>query len=402
MAESAFPFSYSESNGCEYTAEQWRNNVKSMFTSGIIASYNGTLNGVLAVTAGTGMNVKISPGFAIVDGINYGNTADLTITLPSANISVTYDIILELDVANSVCKAKYKTRTTGSNIENDLSRTDNTYQIALATVAVPANTTVLKNAMITDQRYNTTLCSNDKAVCGIATAFSKIDTSVMTANFNSWFDSMKNQLSTDAAGNLQAEIDAITGGTTSAGNSIKLNNQSATYYAKQSDITSIISGGQTVGLSNNANKFGGQLPAYFAKNAVATQSANGLMSAADKAKLDLFKDNYATLWSGLCSEGGTMVLSGDYLKYRLFSVILNGYPYNILFFTDFDSDKTINFGGVYPGNISGPSSLLPTVIQVSLFYTLATHTIKLNNLTTKNMETGAATKVQIEHIWGII
>ena len=91
------------------------------------------------------------------------------------------------------------------------------YQIVLAQIYVAAGATKITQANITDTRSN-------NSVCGIVTGTVKeMDYSQFASQFNgyyegfkqsnkadfdTWFNQMKNQLTTDAAGNLQNEIDA--------------------------------------------------------------------------------------------------------------------------------------------------------------------------------------------------
>lgn len=97
----------------------------------------------------------------------------------------------------------------------DITQTDDCYQLKLAEISVDAGITKITADMITDYRY-------DESVCGLVTGMlQSIDISQFltqaNAEFASWFAEMKGQLSTDAAGNLQKQIDnntwKLSGGT---------------------------------------------------------------------------------------------------------------------------------------------------------------------------------------------
>jgi hypothetical protein len=93
------------------------------------------------------------------------------------------------------------------------------YELVLAEIYVGAGATEILQKDITDKRA-------DKTVCGIVTGtVEEVDFSQFASQFNSyynefksgkqadfgaWFQEMKDQLSTDAAGHLQLEIDGHT------------------------------------------------------------------------------------------------------------------------------------------------------------------------------------------------
>ena len=83
------------------------------------------------------------------------------------------------------------------------------YELALADILVNRNASALRQADITDLRLN-------EAVCGVvASPVTHLETGAANAQltdaFNQWFEGIKGQLSEDAAGNLQNQIDAHTG-----------------------------------------------------------------------------------------------------------------------------------------------------------------------------------------------
>ncbi|NCC68392.1 MAG: hypothetical protein EOM14_09430, partial [Clostridia bacterium] len=87
-------------------------------------------------------------------------------------------------------------------------RTVDVYDLVIARVRVAAGTTAITQALITDTR-------TDSALCGLVTgAVEQLDFSEycaqLTTTFTEWFNEIKGQLSTDAAGNLQNEIDGLT------------------------------------------------------------------------------------------------------------------------------------------------------------------------------------------------
>lgn len=89
-----------------------------------------------------------------------------------------------------------------------LRRDDDYDELLLYEVLRPAGAVKITADQLTDLRL-------DAAVCGLMRdTLDGVDTSVMQAQFNAWFQRIRDQLSEDAAGHLQAQLDAI--GTISA------------------------------------------------------------------------------------------------------------------------------------------------------------------------------------------
>ena len=82
------------------------------------------------------------------------------------------------------------------------------YQIALAQVKVGAGATMITEADITDTRADSTLCGlvtgtvHEINIDGVTKQYAQI--------FSDWFQSIKDNLSGDTAGNLQNQIDNLT------------------------------------------------------------------------------------------------------------------------------------------------------------------------------------------------
>jgi hypothetical protein len=99
----------------------------------------------------------------------------------------------------------------------ELTRTGSIYEIGLADIFVTKGVATITNEKITDTRMET-------ARCGIISAIDNWDTTTIyqqiqselahfksneEADFTTWFNYMKDQLSEDAAGRLQTEVDEI-------------------------------------------------------------------------------------------------------------------------------------------------------------------------------------------------
>ena len=185
------------------------------------------------VKAGTGLTLNVGIGRAWFNHTWTLNDAILPVILPDADLILSRidAIVLEINAtessrANSV-KIIQGTPAT-EPVRPTLTKTDYIHQYPLCYVAVAANATSIIDANITNM-VGTDECP---FVTGIIKSIS-MDTLLgqwrseldqfakdETADFNTWFQSMKDQLSTDAAGNLQAEINTLT--TTTQNLSLKL------------------------------------------------------------------------------------------------------------------------------------------------------------------------------------
>jgi hypothetical protein len=184
----------------------------------------------LQVTAvGTDMRVYIPAGSAFINGLFYINDSDLYFTLSTADGSANRidRIVVQYDVANrkiniAVKKGTVATSPAATALEQD----SDYYELALADVYVGTGVTEITQSNITDQRSNTTVCGWVNSLIQVntttlfnqyqtwlseqETAYSaKMDTdfTAFKSAFVTWFTAIKGQLSTDAAGNLQTEID---------------------------------------------------------------------------------------------------------------------------------------------------------------------------------------------------
>lgn len=187
-------------------------------------------NGVLAspgdcfqVVAGTGMTVRIRPGFAMIKGAFAYDADEATVTLAAANANLTRldRVVLRCNYHDRCCEIIVKTGTPATiPVAPELLQPENGdyYELGLALITVVANQAAITQSSITDTRA-------DSSVCGLITQLiDHIDTSVFMQqletwmseyeaqcqdSFGEWFEDMKDQLSEDAAGNLQLEIDNL-------------------------------------------------------------------------------------------------------------------------------------------------------------------------------------------------
>lgn len=184
----------------EYLAEQFANYFKLFIGNGVFASPTNQLK----VVAGTGLNIILKSGWAFINGYWYYNDDDLEIPVPANTTAqtVTSGVFIQFNAADRTIHTIIGTGRT--QVDRDAPY----YELKIADIALPTATTAITDAMITDTRTNENVCGFVKGLLeGV------IPTNDLFAQYTSmfmdWFDRMKGQLSEDAAGNLQSEIDNI-------------------------------------------------------------------------------------------------------------------------------------------------------------------------------------------------
>lgn len=145
-----------------YLAEDFAGYFSSFIVNGVFKE----LGDKLEVVVNSGMSIKVKSGVAWVNGYRYENNNDLTFTLENADgtLSRIDSVVVRLDITNREIKIHVKKGSLSTSpITPAITRNNDIYELQLATVRVNANTAVLTQSMITDERA-------DKNVCGWVTA----------------------------------------------------------------------------------------------------------------------------------------------------------------------------------------------------------------------------------------
>ena len=200
------------------TSAPLRKLIAKLLTDGILP--NPSTN--LQVEAGSGMNVVVNPGFAICAGGLKLEENQLTLAIQAADSN--YDridtVVLRWNDNDSerICDLYIVEGIPAvSPLRPELTRTESIWELGLADLFINKNSSAISNQRITDTRY-------ESARCGIISAISEFDTTTLyqqvqadlagfkaseQADFITWFNDIKGQLSEDAAGNLQKQIGTL-------------------------------------------------------------------------------------------------------------------------------------------------------------------------------------------------
>lgn len=178
----------------------FRNLFKKYFTNGIFPNPSTQFQ----VFSSSGLNLSVKAGSANLDGVFAQMELDGSLSLETASSQPRIDrVVLRHDDSREVRKPTLliKKGTPSSSPQAPaLERTETVYELCLAEIKVGAGVTSISQSNITDTRLKTDLC-------GIVSAtITSIDTTTffeqMNDDFNTWFDSIKDTLGEDVAGNL--------------------------------------------------------------------------------------------------------------------------------------------------------------------------------------------------------
>lgn len=187
-----------------YDADSFSEWLRKFFTTGVF-------NGDLQVLAASGMDVTVQTGYANIEGkVRFFDT---TTTFTLAPASGTYPridtIVVERNDTDREITVKYIQGTYSGNTPTPTApvRAAGVYQIVLAQIYVAVGATEIAQGNITDTRPDNTLCG------WVVGTVDRVDVEQMTAQvqdeMETWFEGMKDQLSEDAAINLQNQINTI-------------------------------------------------------------------------------------------------------------------------------------------------------------------------------------------------
>lgn len=205
-----------------YDAGSFENWLKKFFTSGVFT-------GDLQVTQSDALEVSVAPGYCNIDGKvqMFSSSTKLKISPGNATYPRIDNIVVERnnsdrDISLKVVKG---TETSSTAAAPARAWNDTIKQLVLAQISVPAGATSITQVNIKDTRAS--------ELCGIvAGTVRELDFSQMQAqfdayyksftaskesdysrwsaaekaSFDTWFETIKNQLSTDVAGSLQNQL----------------------------------------------------------------------------------------------------------------------------------------------------------------------------------------------------
>ena len=140
-----------------YSADDFTSYLKNVVGDGVFPTPSDSLQ----VNVSSGMNVVVKSGSGWINGHRMNNTEDLTLTVAAADsvLDRIDGVVFYVDYAERSMGISVKTGTVAAiPVVPDLVRTDEKYEMLLATIYVNANATAVTDSMITDTRMNSEVC----------------------------------------------------------------------------------------------------------------------------------------------------------------------------------------------------------------------------------------------------
>lgn len=193
-SERSFPFDADEIDGKydrEYLADDFARYFRAFISSGVFMKESTNLQ----VMENGDMTVILKPGQLIIDGYRYDNTDDIIIMIDPAD-----GVLNRIDRISGTWSKEDKdihyTLQKGmpsyEPVPPDCRRNEDTKDYVFADVYIKAGAISILQKDITDQRLNS-------EVCGIANPFNNIDTTSIFNQFTSWLEFTKDKGKTDVA-----------------------------------------------------------------------------------------------------------------------------------------------------------------------------------------------------------
>ena len=178
------------------TAQDQRDIFAKFFSNGVFMQEGTNLQ----VVIGSGMNVVVNPGWANIRGTFAYEDTERTLALQASNASFDrIDTVVVRWNANIDARKMdlyvVQGEPSAQPVRPELTRNASVYEIGLADVFIPAATESISTQRLTDTRA-------ESSRCGIVAPFEEIDTDGLFYNFNEsfneWFDSIKDQIPSEA------------------------------------------------------------------------------------------------------------------------------------------------------------------------------------------------------------
>ena len=229
----------------KYSAEDMNRPYRKLISNGVFATPKGTPSDFLQVfAANNGMNVIVSAGYALIGDKWFENPSDLIITISQNSEVLTRidSIIAQVDKTQPrrVGSIVYRQGSASSNpIHPNINTEEDIAEFRLADIRISPSCVEITQDLITD-------CRGSDECPWVTSLLYQVDTSTLYAQwqaaykkyyedqeaehdtyfeefkqimsnffteeeekFDAWFQEMKDQLSEDAAGKLQVEIDNL-------------------------------------------------------------------------------------------------------------------------------------------------------------------------------------------------
>lgn len=285
----------------KYKATDWAAYFANFIGNGVFPNPSSALR----VNTNGDMTVSLSPGHAFIKGYAYTNTDNLVLTIsPSDAVLSRIDrVVVRCDFVNREITTKVKAGVFNSNpVPPNLQRDEDAYELALCNILIDPGARNIAQSKITDLVLDSNLCgivAQTVQTIDTTELFRKLDafieerghdvlywidqsTGKWEKDFMSWFNTIKDVLDKDVAGNLTNRILALED---QLKNGLKAENMQMndgnTVEKNVTDIRNKVNAGQNFKLTRDDGKY-----------------------IEDTSRVNL--DNFFTGWKNLYNVTGTL------------------------------------------------------------------------------------------------
>ena len=236
-----------------YSADDFANYFSSFVGNGVFEQPSTAFK----VNAGGNYNITVSAGKAFIQGRFIENTETYTISsITPSQAQQYFEVVLRLDKVNREVSIYLRSIYSSTPV---VVRTANVYDLCLAVISIPANSTAITAGMITDYRWNTTYCGK------VSSLITQIDTSDLynsfmetteetlddfEVEFTAWFNQIKGQVSGDLGVRLTQSVNSLnTSVSTLSANATPKDRALNTWYKESTEAPNFVklpSGGLSV------------------------------------------------------------------------------------------------------------------------------------------------------------
>lgn len=202
-----------------------RNMWKSFFTNGVFPNPGTNFS----VIADSGMQIKVRPGHAIINGAICYEDKDRILTVQAAETNDRIDIVV-LRLNDDISARKidlYIVKGTAASTPSapEPTRLGGIYELVIAQLYVSSNSSSITQERITDTRLNA-------EICGYVNAIDKVDTTDIfnqyQAAINEYMQLVEDAINDTLAGKLQDQIDILEAETSTNSDQINAVNEKVT------------------------------------------------------------------------------------------------------------------------------------------------------------------------------
>ena len=182
-----------------YTSADWAKYFENIFRNGVMMSVGEALR--VTAADSVGMRIVVKAGSASLKGYQYINTSAFAVPIEVA--SSTQDRTDSIVVRHDMNARQAYVAVKKGNVT--VERTPDVFEIQLATVRVPRNSTAITADLITDKRP-------DEKVCGYSTPFENVSVSGMEDKYNAMLNTIienMNQYTEEQKKNLEADMQLV-------------------------------------------------------------------------------------------------------------------------------------------------------------------------------------------------